>query len=84
MITLFNKQTNQAIGEISEGELQFLIDELEEETRHDRDYYLDASTVDYLVTRSANAHLIAMLRGALGNAEGIDIRWEDNDSSEGD
>lgn len=76
MITLYDKQTDRVIGEISEGELQFLIDELEEEDRHDRDYYIDAATLDYLVTRKANAHLIALLRGAIGDAEGVDIRWD--------
>ncbi len=76
MITLFDKQTDRNIGEISEGELQFLIDELEEEDRHDRDYYIDATTIDYLVTRKANAHLIALLRSAVGDSDGIDIRWD--------
>ena len=76
MITLYDKQTDKKIGDISDGELQFLIDELEEEDRHDQDYYVDAATIDYLVTRNATAHLVAMLRGALGSSEGIDIRWE--------
>jgi hypothetical protein len=78
MITLFDKQTNRRIGEISEGELQFLIDELEEENRHDQDYYIDAATIDYFVTRHATAHLVTLLREALGLEEGFEIRWEDN------
>ncbi len=78
MINLFDKHNDRALGEISEGELQFLIDELEEEDRHDKDYYIDAATVDYLVSRNANAHLIALLRSAIGDSDGADIRWEDS------
>lgn len=78
MITLFDKQTNRRIGEISEGELQFLIDELEEEDSHDQDYYIDAATIDYFVSRKANPHLVTMLREALGLEDGFEIRWEDD------
>jgi processive 1,2-diacylglycerol beta-glucosyltransferase len=83
MITLFDKQTERRIGEISEGELQFLIDELEEEDRHDKDYYVDAATLDYFATRHATPHLLALLREALGLDEGIEIRWEDDAASAG-
>lgn len=78
MITLFDKQTGRRIGEISEGELQFLIDELEEEDSHDKDYYVDAATLDFFATRKATPHLVAMLREALGTDDGIEIRWEDD------
>lgn len=78
MITLFDKQTNRRIGEISEGELQFLIDELEEEDSRDQDYYIDAATIDYFVTRKATPHLLALLREALGLEDGFEIRWEDD------
>jgi processive 1,2-diacylglycerol beta-glucosyltransferase len=83
MIILFDKQTERRIGEISEGELQFLIDELEEEDSHDKDYYIDAATLDFFVSRHASAHLVALLREALGLEEGIEVRWED-DSAEAD
>ena len=78
MITLFDKQTDRRIGVISEGELQFLIDELEEEDSRDKDYYIDAPTIDFFVSRHANPHLVRLLRGALGVEEGFEIRWEDD------
>lgn len=84
MITLYDKQTDHKIGEISEGELQFLIDEMEEEDSHDKDYYIDASTIDYLVSRKATAHLVALLRKGLGESEGFDARWEDDSGDESD
>jgi processive 1,2-diacylglycerol beta-glucosyltransferase len=79
MIQLFDKQTDRVLGEISEGELVFLIDQLEEEGMHDRDYYIDASTVDFLARQGGSASLIAMLRRGLGASDGIDIRWDSPD-----
>jgi processive 1,2-diacylglycerol beta-glucosyltransferase len=79
MIQLFDKQTDRKLGEISEGELVFLIDQLEEEGMHDRDYYIDAATVDFLARQGGSTSLITMLRRALGASDGIDIRWDSPD-----
>lgn len=79
MIQLFDKQSDRLLGEISEGELVFLIDQLEEEGMHDRDYYIDASTVDFLARQGASASLVALLRRGLGASDGIDIRWDSPD-----
>ncbi|MBS0192914.1 MAG: galactosyldiacylglycerol synthase [Proteobacteria bacterium] len=84
MIMLYDKLSARRIGEISEGELQFLIDELEEEDSHDQDYYIDAATIDFFVTRRANPHLVALLREALGMEDGIEIVWEDDSPDEGE
>jgi len=77
MIALYDKQTDRRIGDISEGELQFLIDELEEESSRDQDYYIDAATLEFFATRKATPHLMGLLREALEGEEGIDIRWDD-------
>jgi hypothetical protein len=50
--------------------LQFLIDELEEESATDQDYYIDAMTIDMLQQDGGEANLIALLRNALGAREG--------------
>lgn len=76
MIQLFNKQTNRLLGEISEGELVFLIDHLEEDGIHDRDHSIDASTVEFLARQGGSPKLIAMLRRGLGASDCIDIRWD--------
>src|ERR1043166_5307221 len=45
MIDLYNAQTNQVLGSITEADLQVLIDALEEESGDDQDYYLDDALI---------------------------------------
>ena len=76
MIDLYDSETDQLIGSISEDDLQVLMESLEEESAQDQDYYIDADTLDLLAEDGAPEQLVGMLRGALGSSEGIDIRWE--------
>ncbi len=76
MIELYNATTNQLLGSITEPDLQVLTDALEEESPHDQDYYLDAATIDLIADGKATDHLVRLLRGALGSADGVDIRWK--------
>lgn len=74
MIELRDKDTGKSLGSISEEQLQFLVDRLEEESRDDRDYYLNQTTLDALA-ETGDAGLIALLRHAMGEREGIEIEW---------
>jgi hypothetical protein len=76
MIDLYNNETNQLIGSITDPELQLLIDTLEEESSDDRDYYVNQGTIDLLGDGRATDHLLHLLRTALGKSEGVEIRWE--------
>jgi hypothetical protein len=75
MIDLYNSDTNQPIGSISDADLQVLMDALEEESSDDRDYYINADTIDILA-ENASAELVELLRSALGSSEGVEVRWE--------
>lgn len=75
-ITLYDNDSGAALGAISESDLRFLIDNLEEETADDRDYYLRPETVAMLEERGGSDELIQLLRGALGEGEGIEVRWQ--------
>jgi processive 1,2-diacylglycerol beta-glucosyltransferase len=75
MIDLHDKTSGRLIGSITEAELQFLIDRLEEETRTDQDYYVDRATVEWLADGHATDHLLELLRGAIGTGDGVEIRW---------
>jgi hypothetical protein len=75
MIDVYNNETNQLIGSITEADLQVLIDRLEEESSEDQDYYIDQATLDVIGDGQATEHLMKILRQALGTAEGVEIRW---------
>ena len=76
VIRLYDLASGAPIGAVSEQQLQTLVDQLEEEGRHDQDYYIDRSTLEMLESRGADAALTALLRGALGDRDDMDIRWE--------
>jgi processive 1,2-diacylglycerol beta-glucosyltransferase len=76
MVRLFDAESDAPLGTITEAQLQFLIDELEEESSEDRDYYISAETVELLADHGADAELIDVLRRALAGREGVDVRWE--------
>jgi hypothetical protein len=75
VITLLLKDTRSPIGTIDEADLRLLIDQLEEESETDVDYYIGAATIDVLEQNGASAHLIDLLRHAVGDSEGVDIVW---------
>jgi hypothetical protein len=76
MPRLYNKQTNALLGEVSESDIQCLVDVLEEEDSKDVDYFIDLDTVDILEDNGASLDLVTLLRAAIGATAGVDIRWE--------
>ena len=75
MIRLYDNETGAALGAITDAQLQFLIAQLEEESRTDRDYYINRDTLDGFEESGADASLLALLRAAMGNREEMEIRW---------
>lgn len=75
MINLYDKETNKLLGPISEAQLQFLKDEMEEESAQDQDYYLNRDFIELLAAKGADQALLNMLRNALGEREEMEIRW---------
>ncbi len=62
------------LGTITEDQLDFLMENLEEEFEEDEEYYLSADTIDYLKDQGADGDLIAILERALaGTQDGVDI-----------
>ncbi len=76
MVKLYNAETSAAVGEITEGQLQFLIDNLEETSSDDQDYYIDVPTLAMLRSEGADDELIAILAKGLGGRPGYEVRWE--------
>lgn len=75
MIRLHDQETGVSVGEITQSQLQFLIDQLEEESSTDQDYYIDAGTLEMLADAGAEPPLLDLLRRAIGEREGITMRW---------
>lgn len=75
MVMIFDKQSGAELGTITDEQLQFLADHLEEESESDDDYYLNRTTVDFLEGEGAAPEVIAVLRRALDGRDEAEIRW---------
>src|SRR5205823_284745 len=76
-ISLLDVDSGLPLGQISETQLQFLIDQLEEDPSDDHGYYIGADTVDLLETSGGDADLIELLKRAVSGRDGVQIRWRD-------
>ena len=75
MIQLRDKENDMDLGSISEEDLQFLIDQLEEESEEDVDYYINRSTLELFEEKGASPALLSLLKNALGDREDMEIEW---------
>ncbi|HEY0721890.1 MAG TPA: galactosyldiacylglycerol synthase [Gammaproteobacteria bacterium] len=76
MIKLLNKETGEQIGTLTEEQLQYLVDELEEESNDDQDYWLNRAQVEIFKDNGADPALLLMLETALGEGEELEVCWE--------
>ena len=75
MIQLRDKENGDVLGTITEDDLQFLIDNLEEESEDDMDYFLNRSTIEIFKEKGTNKTLLKLLENALGDRDGMEIEW---------
>lgn len=76
MIKVYDNRTAALIGEITEAQLDFLMDNMEEESLEDQDYAITAMTLAYFEELGADPALLGMLRQALGERDELMVRWE--------
>jgi hypothetical protein len=76
MARLILKDSNRFLGVISDADVKVLVDELEEEDMADADYFIDGATVSILEAAGASKTLVDLLLGAIGDSDGVEIRWE--------
>ena len=67
------------VGELTDDQLDFLIDNLEEEWSGDRDYYINREMMAMLEQRGADPSLLQMLGEALGNKDEVELLWVDTE-----
>jgi hypothetical protein len=76
-IRIIDKHSGALLGEISHDDLQLMVDQFEEESSRDQDYFIDSMTIDILKDAGASDRLLNLLREVVGSSEGVDIRWEE-------
>jgi hypothetical protein len=75
MAKLYDNGSGAFLGEITQDQLQFLIDQLEEESLEDKDYAITPMTLAYFQELGADSDLIKLLSQVLGDKDEVVIRW---------
>jgi hypothetical protein len=76
MIKLYEKSSGKYLGRITEEELQFLRDNMEEESLTDVDYYINRTTFDLLKQQGMSENLAKLIETAMGKKNEIEIKYE--------
>jgi processive 1,2-diacylglycerol beta-glucosyltransferase len=76
-IRLYHDQTGEYLGDVTEEDIEFLIDQLEEEFEEDRAYYVNQDTVTMLRANGASQELLEALDRALGESGEADVTWSE-------
>lgn len=73
---IYNADTGVKLGELSEEQLADLVELLEEEASGDVDRFINHETLEFLRAQGADAALIELLANAVGQGEGVEVRWD--------
>jgi hypothetical protein len=76
MIKLFDAENDHEVGMIPESQLEFLIEELADESLDEFTYNINQSVINYLEGTGAESELISLLRRALGARTSMELRYE--------
>ena len=76
LFLLIDLEHDQEIGIITEDQVQFLIENLEEGGVEDQDYFIDEETYEFLAENGCEEELLEMLAENLEGKDSIDIRYE--------
>jgi hypothetical protein len=76
MPKLIRIDTGDDIGVISDAQLKFLVEQLEEDHEEDEDYFIDRDTLELMADNGGDPELLAILEKAIGDDDHMDIAWE--------
>jgi hypothetical protein len=76
MPRLIRIDTGDDIGTISDAQLKFLVEQLEEEHDEDQDYFIDRDTLELMSDNGGDPELLGMLEKAIGDDDSMNIAWE--------
>ncbi len=68
--------TGDEIGTITDKQLAFLVEQLEEDHEDDTDYFIDRETLELLSDNGADPELLGILEKGLGDDDEMDISFE--------
>jgi hypothetical protein len=76
MPRLIRIDTGDTIGDITDKQLAFLVEQLEEEHDEDQDYFIDRDTLELMSDNGIDPELLALLEKAIGDDDSMNIAWE--------
>jgi processive 1,2-diacylglycerol beta-glucosyltransferase len=76
MPRLVRIDTGDEIGTITDDQLKFLIEQLEQEHDDDREFFIDRETMELLSDNGADPELLAVFEKALAGDDEMDVSWE--------
>jgi hypothetical protein len=76
MPRLIRIDTGDAIGDITDKQLAFLVEQLDEEHDEDQDYYISRDDLELLSDNGADPELLALLEKGIGDDDSMHIAWE--------
>ena len=76
MIKLYDNDTDADLGAISDEQLEFLVEELVEESLDEYTYSINPTVIASLEAHGGDPPFIALLRRALGTRTSMEVRYE--------
>jgi len=76
MIKLYDNETDADLGSITEEQLEFLVEELVEESLDEATYNINLGAIASLEAHGGEPELIALLRRALGTRTSMELHYE--------
>ena len=74
MVTVFEKETGETLGKLTEDQLEFLMDHLEEHL-DDEDYCITPDNVGLFEEAGVDPDLVDTLRAMLTDKDEVEIGW---------
>jgi hypothetical protein len=76
MIRLYDHNSDEEIGSMSESQLETLQEQLIEETLDSNTYNINTAVLDSLELSGVDRQVITLLRTALGERSSMELRYE--------
>lgn len=76
MIRLYDNETDADLGTISDEQLEFLVEELVEESLDECTYNINPGVIRSLEAHGGDPQLITLLRRALGTRTSMELLYE--------